>query len=84
MKCKKVLELLGRDELWSGLGLDWIRIIANFVGFGLDPDCKFFQEFWIQDRNRTKLLEKICDNFSLKSCILLTFRILFGLGLCSF
>ena len=29
-----------RDEHWTGLGLDWIRTIANFIEFGLDPDCK--------------------------------------------
>jgi len=23
--------------------LDWIRTIANFVEFGLDPECKSFQ-----------------------------------------
>ena len=33
----------GRDEHWTGLGLDWIRTIANFVEFGLDPGCKSFQ-----------------------------------------
>jgi len=25
---------------WTRLGLDWIRTIANFVEFGLDPDYK--------------------------------------------
>jgi len=25
------------------IGLDWIRTIANFVKFGLDPDCKSLQ-----------------------------------------
>jgi len=29
-----------RDEHWTGLGLDWIRTIANFVKFGSDQDCK--------------------------------------------
>jgi len=32
--------LPSKDYLWTGLGLDWIRTIANFVEFGLDPDCK--------------------------------------------
>jgi len=32
-----------RDEQWAGLGLDWIRTIANFVAFGLDQDCKSLQ-----------------------------------------
>jgi len=32
-----------RDEHWTGFGLDWIRTIANFVEFGLDPDCKQLQ-----------------------------------------
>jgi len=27
-------------EMSTGLGLDWTRTIANFVKFGLDPDCK--------------------------------------------
>jgi len=29
-----------RDEHWTRLGLDWIRTIANFVEYGLNPDCK--------------------------------------------
>jgi len=29
-----------RGEQWTGLGLDWIRAIANFVEFGLDPQYK--------------------------------------------
>jgi len=33
----------GRDEHWTGLGLDWIRTIANFVEFRLDPDSKTLQ-----------------------------------------
>jgi len=32
-----------RDEHWTGLGLDWIRTIASFVEFGLDPDYKSLQ-----------------------------------------
>ena len=32
--------LRSRDEHLTGLGLDWIRTIANFVEFRLDPDCK--------------------------------------------
>jgi len=32
-----------RHEGWTGCGLDWIRTIANFVEFGLDPDCKLLQ-----------------------------------------
>ena len=30
-------------EPWEpevSIGLDWIRTIANFIEFGLDPDCK--------------------------------------------
>jgi len=34
---------VGKDEHWTGLGLDWIRTIANFVEFGLDPNCKSLQ-----------------------------------------
>ena len=30
-------------EMCTGLGLDWIRSIANFVEFGLDPDCESLQ-----------------------------------------
>jgi len=32
-----------RHEHWTGLGLGWIRTIANFVEFGLDPGCKTLQ-----------------------------------------
>jgi len=32
-----------RDEHWTGLGLVWIRPIANFVEFGLNPDNKTLQ-----------------------------------------
>ena len=32
-----------RDEHRTGLGLDWNRTIATFVEFGLDSDCKSFQ-----------------------------------------
>ena len=28
---------------WTGLGLDCIRIIANFIEVGLDPECKSLQ-----------------------------------------
>ena len=32
------------NEYWTGLGLlDWIQTIANYVTFGLDPDCKSLQ-----------------------------------------
>jgi len=31
------------DEHWTGLGLDWIRTIANFVELGLDQDFKSLQ-----------------------------------------
>jgi len=27
----------------TGFALDWIRATANFVEFGLDPDCKSLQ-----------------------------------------
>jgi len=30
-------------EMSIGLDLDWIRTIANFVEFGLDPGCKSLQ-----------------------------------------
>jgi len=32
-----LLLLYNRDETWTGLRLDWIRTVANFVEFGLDP-----------------------------------------------
>jgi len=35
----------GGDEHRTGLGLDWIRTLANFVEFGSDPDCKSLQNF---------------------------------------
>jgi len=31
---------VGKDEHWTGLGLEWMRTIANFVDIGLDPNCK--------------------------------------------
>jgi len=34
-----------RDEHWTGLGLDWIRTMTDFVGF--DLDCKLLQKFRI-------------------------------------
>jgi len=37
-----------RDEHWTGLGLDWIRTMTNFVEFGLDPDCKLLHKFRIR------------------------------------
>jgi len=46
---KQLQQLCNRDEHWTGLGLDWIRTITNFVKFGLDPGCKSLQNF----RNRT-------------------------------
>jgi len=32
-----------RAEMSTGLGLDWIRTVTNFVDFGLDPDCKWIR-----------------------------------------
>jgi len=37
-----------RDEHWTGLGLDWIRTMPNFVESGLDPDCKLLHKFRIR------------------------------------
>jgi len=34
---------VGKDEHWTGFGLDWMRTIANFVEFGLNPNCKSLQ-----------------------------------------
>jgi len=39
----KLRALHSGDERWTGLGFDWIRTIANFGEFGLDPDCKSLQ-----------------------------------------
>ena len=42
----KFSELCG-VQVWvrsrDGLDLDWIRTVANFVEFGLDPECKALQ-----------------------------------------
>ena len=41
LKQKRIVTLIpGRDEHFTGLGLDWIRTIAYFVEFGLDPECQ--------------------------------------------
>jgi len=37
-----------KDEHWTGLGSDWIRTMTNCVDFGLDPDCKMLNKFWIR------------------------------------
>jgi len=37
-----------RDEHRTGLGLDWIGTLVNFVNFGLDSDCKMLHEFRIR------------------------------------
>jgi len=37
-----------RDEHWTGLGLDWIRAMKNFAGFGLGPDCKLLRKYRIR------------------------------------
>jgi len=37
-----------RDEHWSGLGLDWIRAMKYFAGFGLGPDCKLLRKYRIR------------------------------------
>jgi len=34
---------VNRDEHWTGLALDWIRTISNFVEFGLDPAVNHFK-----------------------------------------
>jgi len=38
------------SEMSTGLGLEWIRTIAKFVEFGLDPDCKTIPNLgWVPD-----------------------------------
>jgi len=41
---------IGLDEHWSGLGLDWIRTMTNFVDFGLDPNCQLLHKFRIRTK----------------------------------
>jgi len=36
----------GRDEHWTGLGLDWIRTLVHSVKFGLDLGYKSLQNLW--------------------------------------
>jgi len=36
----KNIGLVGRDEHWTGLGLDWIRTITNSFEIGLEADCE--------------------------------------------
>jgi len=41
-----------RLEIWKSrqmsIGLDWVRTMTNFVGFGLDPDCKLLDKVRIR------------------------------------
>jgi len=39
--------MAGRDEHWTEFELGRVRTIANFVAFGLDPDCKSLQNLGI-------------------------------------
>jgi len=56
---------VGPQQRWTGLGLDWIRTIANFVEFGLDPECKALQNLG-SDRIWTELMEKKWGIFVVK------------------
>jgi len=70
---------VGKDEHWTGLGLDWIRPIANFVEFGLDPNCKSLQ-------NLGSGADLVCVNGKEMRhfcCEKATFFKFFGLGLYS-
>jgi len=46
--------------------LDWIRNIANFVEFGLDPDCESLQNLG-SGRIWTELMEKKCGIMVVKT-----------------
>jgi len=37
------LPVRARDGHWTGVGLDWIRTMTNYVVFGLEPDYKSLQ-----------------------------------------
>jgi len=37
-----LLATVVREEHWTGLGLDWIRTMINFVDLGLDRNCICF------------------------------------------
>jgi len=80
-----------RDEHWTGLGLDWIRTIANFVEFGLAPDCKTLQNLGYRpdlDLVNGKEMPHICCEkaaffkyFGLHLVLDFTFETIFGLWL---
>jgi len=40
LNARFITVVFSRDEHWTGLGLDWIRPMTNFAGFGLEPDWK--------------------------------------------
>jgi len=53
-----------RDEHWTELWLGWIQDIANCVEFGLDPDCKSFQNLGSgPDLDCVNTVEKKCGIF---------------------
>jgi len=67
-----------RGEQWTELGVDWIRCMTNFVGFGLVRTVIFF----INLGSRPELdwdNGKFAYFLLLKNCILSMFWILFGL-----
>jgi len=37
-----------RDEHWTGLGLDWIRTMRNFVDSVSDSECELLYKFWVR------------------------------------
>jgi len=69
-----------RDEHWTGLGLDWIRTMMNFVEFGLDRNCKLLHKFRIRTGFVLNKWKRIATFLLLKSCILLIFWTLSELG----
>jgi len=78
-----------RDEHWTGLGLDWIWNIANFVEFGLDPDCRTLQNLGsgpdLDLVNGKEMRHFSCEKaalfnfFGLHLDLVFTFEKLFGL-----
>ena len=74
-------------EMSTGLDLDWIRTVANFVKFGLDPGCKSLKNLgtvpdldWVNG-NAAFLLWKGCTLKCFGLHLDLTFENIFGLWL---
>ena len=66
-----------RNEHWTGLGLDCMWMMTNFVEFGSHPNCKLFHKF----RIRTEKKRCILIIFWTSILNFLDFFTVFGLGL---